>query len=589
MARLRAILSTCVVATSLAGCGGDSAQERVGRTAETLLNVDEFLYFRCNSTSWGVDDSTRLKPSALSNVGTLTFQVTQPWIVSGSDQCILTRTNQLNGWGSVQESFSDPTPSTPLLVPGGAALLSSPSNFAVHYPALGTYTIKVDWTQHSFTISTGNDDGGGGGAGAGGAGAGGAGGTANCSDGVRDGNETDIDCGGSCLDCGNGLACSVNGDCQSGQCLNGTCAGPQVSLPFWLSYCSEPTCGGAPLVVKVCPETNPGCTPTRATTIVPQLDGRQINQILFPVQHPEGSILSLVSGSGTVSGDQVLSFSSPIVLRSDFDVTLSFYEVPPVWGGTTRLGFTSQVLSSPEVVTTVYRHPSFLLNGEATEFQARGRTIITQESAIAGIQPGQMHAIFMPTEFATFGEGNFSDGNLNIFMNYSNPPFIAASGGIFNVTMPRFAHEYVHELFSEIAQNYPGNHTCLNEGLADAFAFAAGFLPEADFGPIGLRGADFDQGCAQLVNHFEEHDFGNCPLWQVRRLASLSQNFAATMLHPQHVIDFDSCDLTSSRTGNALLVLFSESAGQDLTQAIQMAQIPNAGSLAAAKQALGLP
>jgi len=36
-------------------------------------------------------------------------------------------------------------------------------------------------------------------------------------------------------------------------------------------------------------------------------------------------------------------------------------------------------------------------------------------------------------------------------------------------------------------------------------------------------------------------------------------------------------------------VLFSESAGQDLTRAIQMAQIPNAGSLAAARQALGLP
>jgi len=34
--------------------------------------------------------------------------------------------------------------------------------------------------------------------------------------------------------------------------------------------------------------------------------------------------------------------------------------------------------------------------------------------------------------------------------------------------------------------------------------------------------------------------------------------------------------------------LFSEAAGVDMTQAIDMAEIPNAGSYEAAKQALGL-
>ena len=366
---------------------------------------------------------------------------------------------------------------------------------------------------------------------------------------------------------------------------------PIAPLPFWLSYCADPTCGGQPpLVVNVCPETNPSCSPSRQTTVVPLLDGRQINQVLFPIQNPNGTgvTATLVSGSGSVIGSLVLSRTSPVILKSDVDVTLSYYNVSPVWGGTTNLEFVSVTLTSAEVVTTVYRHPTFLVNDEVTQLHDRSREIISVESQIAGIDPGQMHAIFMPSEFATLGEGNFSTGNLNIFMNYANPPYIDALGSIYAVVMPRFAHEYVHELFSEVAQSHPGNYDCLNEGLADAFAFAAGFLPEQDFGPVGLRGTDFNQGCAAITQDPEIHDAGNCPFWQVHRLGQLSQSFVASVLSPQHVIAFDSCNLTSAQTGNALIVLFSEAAGVDMTQAIDMAEIPNAGSYEAAKQALGL-
>ena len=46
----------------------------------------------------------------------------------------------------------------------------------------------------------------------------------SCTDGVRNGTETDIDCGGSCAaDCANGRLCSVNADCQSNNCVSGTC------------------------------------------------------------------------------------------------------------------------------------------------------------------------------------------------------------------------------------------------------------------------------------------------------------------------------------------------------------------------------
>jgi hypothetical protein len=517
-------MTVCALATAISNlsCSADLPADVGGGPGEALLNTDEFLYLRCTSTSWSADASNRMQSTSDPNVVTLTYQVTQPWMVTSGEPCIFTRTNQLNGWGTSQASFAKSAPSTPLVAPGGGSLVASTNNFTIRYPALGTFTATVNWAQKTFSIAAGT--------------------------GV-----------------------------------------PAAPLPFWLSYCGDPTCGGAPLVVKVCPDATPNCAPTRQTTVVPEVDGRQINQIFFPLQLPAGVTASVVSGLGTVTGPLVFSSSSPVVLRSDVDLTLSYYQVAPVWGGTTHLNFVTQSFTSPEVVSTVYRHPTFLTAGEPGQLHDRGRTIITEESQIAAINPGQMHAFFLPSEMATLGEGNFSDGNLNITMNYGNPDFIAAAGGVLNAVMPRFAHEYVHELFSEIAGSYPGFNICLNEGLADAFAFSAGFLPEDQFGPIGVHGADFDDGCAQLVSDPEQHDVGNCPLWQVRRLGRLSQGFAAAMLHPQHAIAFDSCDLTSSQTGNALLVLFSESAGQDLTQAIQMAQIPNAGSLAAARQALGLP
>tara|TARA_Y100000310_G_scaffold2558_1_gene3288 strand:+ start:4574 stop:7408 length:2835 start_codon:yes stop_codon:yes gene_type:complete len=45
-----------------------------------------------------------------------------------------------------------------------------------------------------------------------------------CSNGVKDLNETDIDCGGECGKCEDGKECSINLDCSSNLCTSGTCA-----------------------------------------------------------------------------------------------------------------------------------------------------------------------------------------------------------------------------------------------------------------------------------------------------------------------------------------------------------------------------
>jgi hypothetical protein len=64
-------------------------------------------------------------------------------------------------------------------------------------------------------------------------------GTAHCVNGVQDGGETDIDCGGPCAPCVPGAACLVDGDCLTAHCVDDgpgkkvccqqACSGPCMS------------------------------------------------------------------------------------------------------------------------------------------------------------------------------------------------------------------------------------------------------------------------------------------------------------------------------------------------------------------------
>jgi hypothetical protein len=53
-----------------------------------------------------------------------------------------------------------------------------------------------------------------------------------CSDGKLDGDETDVDCGGSCAPCDVTRACKINGDCQTNNCDTMRCE-LATSPPFW--------------------------------------------------------------------------------------------------------------------------------------------------------------------------------------------------------------------------------------------------------------------------------------------------------------------------------------------------------------------
>ncbi|HRE87714.1 MAG TPA: MopE-related protein, partial [Myxococcota bacterium] len=71
-----------------------------------------------------------------------------------------------------------------------------------------------------------------------------------CTDDIRNQNETDVDCGGSCPDCINGEQCLSGNDCQSNYCLNGVCATPN---------CTDNVKNGAETGVD-CGGPCPGCS-----------------------------------------------------------------------------------------------------------------------------------------------------------------------------------------------------------------------------------------------------------------------------------------------------------------------------------------
>lgn len=70
----------------------------------------------------------------------------------------------------------------------------------------------------------------------------------SCSDGARNQDETDVDCGGSCgASCADGASCDADGDCESGVCLSPSqlCAPPACSNGVLDDDETDEDCGGA--------------------------------------------------------------------------------------------------------------------------------------------------------------------------------------------------------------------------------------------------------------------------------------------------------------------------------------------------------
>jgi endo-1,4-beta-D-glucanase Y len=70
-------------------------------------------------------------------------------------------------------------------------------------------------------------------------------GTSSCTDGLRNGSETDVDCGGTCAaDCANGRACVAGSDCLSGVCTTGICRAASCTDGLRNGSETDVDCGG---------------------------------------------------------------------------------------------------------------------------------------------------------------------------------------------------------------------------------------------------------------------------------------------------------------------------------------------------------
>lgn len=58
---------------------------------------------------------------------------------------------------------------------------------------------------------------------------------ANCTDGEKNQDETDVDCGGDCDPCAEGLACALDADCADGRCAAGLCNATLPEVPSTLT------------------------------------------------------------------------------------------------------------------------------------------------------------------------------------------------------------------------------------------------------------------------------------------------------------------------------------------------------------------
>ena len=67
---------------------------------------------------------------------------------------------------------------------------------------------------------------------------------ATCQDQVKNGSETDKDCGGSCDPCDDGLDCEEDGDCASQYCYDGVCQTPACDDNIWNGSETDKDCGG---------------------------------------------------------------------------------------------------------------------------------------------------------------------------------------------------------------------------------------------------------------------------------------------------------------------------------------------------------
>jgi hypothetical protein len=320
-----------------------------------------------------------------------------------------------------------------------------------------------------------------------------------------------------------------------------------------------------------------------------KVNGRPVTggTLFFDWQNPK--VLLNGTGAVDVQATKQLKYTAPqleLYSYTDQDVPISYYGIEPVWSGITEINFEATVGSNAQLDATFIRQNSYQTGDLLPSLLSQSANVITTLQNIAGITGPRPVAVFNPTELVGYAEGH-SWGAGKASINYGHPSWIEGNGGLPNgVLTParhEMAHEYTHGLFESVMGSY-SDSMCLNEGTADALGFVAGFIPETDLGPAYNNG-NYDGDCRPVS---EVHALGNCYFYHVNKAGRLNAAFMYGIFHPQHQYTASVCTPNDPRTGDSLLVLFTEAAGGvDMTSVINSMKLPNSGSYSAAKAALG--
>lgn len=119
------------------------------------LEDGEYLYLRCSATNWDVNDENRMVETEVDGIYAITMSVDEAWLLQGYDQCLLTLTDGLNSWGTMQRYFGSDA-SEVVAVPGSLEISEGDQNyFQLDYPALGEFTVLVDMINMTLSIDVG--------------------------------------------------------------------------------------------------------------------------------------------------------------------------------------------------------------------------------------------------------------------------------------------------------------------------------------------------------------------------------------------------------------------------------------------------
>ncbi|MCL2449542.1 MAG: hypothetical protein FWD17_11390 [Polyangiaceae bacterium] len=125
--------------------------------ASQAASSGPYYYLECNATSWDTNSSSSLQPTANPSVFSLTYNVTQQYLVgpTGNDSCQVVQTILFDTTSGGATWYGRLGGNAMIGVPGSVDLAVNTGTFNVGYPSLGQYVATLDVSQPTPVLTLG--------------------------------------------------------------------------------------------------------------------------------------------------------------------------------------------------------------------------------------------------------------------------------------------------------------------------------------------------------------------------------------------------------------------------------------------------